>query len=948
MDYILKKFEASINLADDKDKSEYMRARIEYLIYFLLGYVWNKYKKDIDVSDMLQFSQKLGGSLTLGKIIRYIKNFDENSVVSSTDTLTEYNKYRINNIGHGFSFNADTKEENLDVLYKNLCNDISMLNQNTKNDIIVIEKKHGNRCKGYRIGSDKMFPELWEASEDMLPEIEKFPAVLFSSDNSEYNIISPFIHIERIRPTDMNFYIFFQTTSSNESAEFTNLFETSEKKTFSIPNIYRSDGFQKISGNGTIINKFKNNYTKYIDVGMLEKVKNFLKNNNAAVAIISGNGGIGKTACVQKICDDLFSSKSKDKKDFGYIIFASAKDRKFNPENERIEVIENSLKDFYGVMNTIYRTIKNEDINFASDSQLELNKFIKSITDDWDKEKKGRILFIIDDYETFNDENKKRIIDFLEKLDINKHKAIITTRNSNLITSGTQITNDPLDEERTVEFVRNKIDEINHNHIVYFEDEIKKDENRKRLYAVTEGVPLFMIQWVHIFLRDHEKAFLDVPLSSKEEAREFRVGRIYSYLSGNAKILYAALSVVKDTARRFNKDTLCKCCVISIDVDSFERSFDELVHMNIIESQNDNVYRIYNEVYLSNMEKNFNLLDESTRNSILGKFNQTYDRRSTDVPEVALFKGAEDADKRADYQTAADKYRQLIKDDQISLEIRCKAMVNLFIRMGTTADAETLKATFEEYDKKYQELTTSLTVIHQYIYSMWAKDNRVAYELIKGYLKQFDEPNSENLSLLALCATFYAMYILQYNKNNTKKLEDAFFWCNKIYLFVFSMSNDEFGRYITSQTKQNVETCLIQAFDISIELSKRNNIYKDAVSDIANFFCNKFPTDETNLKHFSVFRVYCFNMLKIIKNPSNDKIKAFKGKIKKIGNTDAILHISKCAQRLISQEEMEKLHVYLQKNTVNVKIIREDERGYEVSLIDVKPSFDDIVNNNLN
>ena len=95
MDYILKKFEASINLADDKDKSEYMRARIEYLIYFLLGYVWNKYKKDIDVSDMLQFSQKLGGSLTLGKIIRYIKNFDENSVVSSTDTLTEYNKYRI-------------------------------------------------------------------------------------------------------------------------------------------------------------------------------------------------------------------------------------------------------------------------------------------------------------------------------------------------------------------------------------------------------------------------------------------------------------------------------------------------------------------------------------------------------------------------------------------------------------------------------------------------------------------------------------------------------------------------------------------------------------------------------------------------------------------------------------------------------------------------------------
>jgi len=375
-------------------------------------------------------------------------------------------------------------------------------------------------------------------------------------------------------------------------------------------------------------------------------------------------------------------------------------------------------------------------------------------------------------------------------------------------------------------------------------------------------------------------------------------------------------------------------------VSSFERSFQELINLNVIEKQNDTIYRIYNECFLIDMEINFNLLKESTRDSIKGKFLQTYNGLATASTGEAMLEGAETAYKQADYQTAADRYRQIINDPKLSPETRCKAIKQLLIQIERTSNADELISTFANYRNKYPELTSSPAVIHQYIYSLWTNNTEKGYIEVEKCFKKFDEPDIKNLVLFALCATFYTKYILMNHKNNKKNLENAFFRCNQVYLFVSNMDDRDFGKYITSQTKQNVRTCLIQAFDISIELSKTDKSYTKNCSDIACFFCNKYPYEEADLKHFGDFRVYPFEFQKLATNSVKGTTYGFIGKV---FGKDSLLHISKCASRYISPKEMKKCSKYLENHTVNVKIIETTDDGYKVSLIGVTPSFDDII-----
>ena len=57
MDYILKRFEASINLSKpgQTERFNFLKARIEYIYYLLLGYTWNKHKNEVRLSELTSF-----------------------------------------------------------------------------------------------------------------------------------------------------------------------------------------------------------------------------------------------------------------------------------------------------------------------------------------------------------------------------------------------------------------------------------------------------------------------------------------------------------------------------------------------------------------------------------------------------------------------------------------------------------------------------------------------------------------------------------------------------------------------------------------------------------------------------------------------------------------------------------------------------------------------------
>ena len=93
------------------------------------------------------------------------------------------------------------------------------------------------------------------------------------------------------------------------------------------------DNEKRKSANGTIINIFENNYNKYIDIGIKNKILSFLtKDKSSVCATIWGHGGVGKTATVQSVCEDLTNSQNKK---FDYIIFLSAKNRHIYGHTEK-------------------------------------------------------------------------------------------------------------------------------------------------------------------------------------------------------------------------------------------------------------------------------------------------------------------------------------------------------------------------------------------------------------------------------------------------------------------------------------------------------------------------------------------------------------------------------------------------------------------------------------
>ena len=112
-----------------------------------------------------------------------------------------------------------------------------------------------------------------------------------------------------------------------------------------------------------------------------------------------GHGGVGKTALIQHIATNLFNQQRKK---FDYIIFASAKDRKYNPVTGEIEDILDNVRSFEEVIFTISSTLFDLDLGYEQFSE-DIDKYIELILNH-----NSKSLIIIDDFETFNDIERKR------------------------------------------------------------------------------------------------------------------------------------------------------------------------------------------------------------------------------------------------------------------------------------------------------------------------------------------------------------------------------------------------------------------------------------------------------------------------------------------------------------------------------------------------------------
>jgi hypothetical protein len=131
-------------------------------------------------------------------------------------------------------------------------------------------------------------------------------------------------------------------------------------------------------------------------------------------------------------------------------VFVTAKDRIYNPATGKI--VSNSSKyvrRYQEIIEIIQRTVFPDVTEKVSDSSI-------SYAEDRIQSYSGKMLIIIDDYETFIDEEKVKISNFIKTLDINHHKVVITTRNLRL-SIGMSIPTNEFDIDKTCDFLQKVI-----------------------------------------------------------------------------------------------------------------------------------------------------------------------------------------------------------------------------------------------------------------------------------------------------------------------------------------------------------------------------------------------------------------------------------------------------------------------------------------------------------
>ena len=112
--------------------------------------------------------------------------------------------------------------------------------------------------------------------------------------------------------------------------------------------------------NGTIINKFENNYSsfQYIETQSIQKkIEDFINNQSCVYATLWGHGGVGKTAAVQNFCEKL---ETDSERKFDYILFVSAKDRLYDSYTGTIKPIQDNAT-FVTIIKNLNRLIRNEE-----------------------------------------------------------------------------------------------------------------------------------------------------------------------------------------------------------------------------------------------------------------------------------------------------------------------------------------------------------------------------------------------------------------------------------------------------------------------------------------------------------------------------------------------------------------------------------------------------------
>lgn len=849
VDFILDRINSEIEISrsDSYDYVTYLRCRIEYILFFLTGYLWNKNKEDL----LPEKKQKVVSSLrrpTIGTIVSIIRELDINNEIipqhgkAIHKILDSYTNVRNVEIGHGYA-PSDEIVPKLGPFYFDLVKQIPLLSH--KYSIIIVEEKENDKYFGLRLDWDKNGrKEAWSCSADSIPPQENFPRIYFF-DGKEYNMLSPFVMLLN-RGNDI--YLFNDLMDFlSGNTKFCPLFG-SQQMTYAFPELaklYIEDDTRKISAvNKTIINDFDTNYKKYHEIGITSIILKFLQKNRASsAATIWGHGGVGKTACIQNICDTLLCSQEKS---FTYIVFVTAKDRIYNPNKGIIEDTHSTfVRKYPEVISLIVQTIFNRYDDLSQNTEL-LHHFEKKISDFQD-----RVLIIIDDYETFEDEEKAKINTFIRTLNINYHKVIITTRNKRFAI-GETISISELDAEQTKQFALAVISEQYPRQEQKLKIYLNSEKNLEMVCNSTSGRPIFIYQFVHLFVQVGCREDLLSNLSKGKEAQDFLYGRIYSNLSQEARFVFTVLPQISSPEMMFRIDILKFLLEKELTAEQFEQAFIELIDLRIVEQSGDSRGRIYAPELLEIANDAFKTQTEKFRRTVKNQLLLIGGKDISGTIQEAMLIEADQSRVNGNTEETISKYRHILNQSDFPSVTRRRALFNAANYLAaTTMNPKGASDLIFEYLNDFKD---DAEVCRRYVEYLWQQQddddgNNEAKSKADNFIRRyFSGPKGHkkytpsNYLFFITGVTYCTYYDLHYRKFETAAIKQ------RHYSNTLNEYGDELLRHITDSSFQSskstikhfAQVALIQTMKMSIELGKLDSSKLDIAVKIYNFGISNF------------------------------------------------------------------------------------------------------------
>lgn len=964
MDYILNRINNDMAICDE-NSYEYivsLRKRIEYTLFAVVGFLWNKNADELLVDDRQRIISSFD-RMSIGDVVSAITSLDIYKEIlhnkKARSIIVKYPGIRNIKIGHGYALGADLVNI-LSPLYEDLINAVPFLKDDYA--LVIVEKKDATQYHGIRIDANANGQKnRWACPKDVFPNENEFPRTYIQINNQYYKL-SPFITLNR-KGVEIEEFVFSSLTDSlTGQIKLCPLFGNNSDKQEIYSEFARFsevDEYREVSSNGTVMNCFDCNYQTYQDVGLTQIVLDFLLKNKANVsATLWGHGGVGKTACIQNVCQQLFCRKEQA---FSYIVFVTAKDRIYNPATGKISGNGSKyVRQYSEVIETIAQTV-------FPDAGVQANGEKLSIVEQQIREYSGKLLIVIDDYETFIDEEKQKISEFIKSLDINHHKVIITTRNLRL-SIGTPIPTNELDSSATCRFLQGIIDKTCPELSDLLKKELSKKEVPEIVLAATNGRPIFIYQFAYLFMQNGMKKDIFSALYSGTDAQDFLYGRVYEYLTDTAKYVFATIPAIVNDDLLFRFDMLKYILSKEVsDEDKFESAVDELVNQLVIERYTDSQGRVYAQELLSIMQNQFSKLGDSRKEAIRRLIESLGGKEISGTIEEAMLREADRSRITGNVAEIISKYRRVLNQKDSPLKIRKQALLNAASYLS--ANDLNPKAASELIKEYLPIFKDDEQIAYQYVVCLWQQEDR-KFDTVNFIREFFSKANghkktsNQYLQFFALgtsYCTYYDAVLRSYDTREKRRTQ-------------LSQTINEFGRELFEAVKLSyvklragvkhvVQMGLVQTAKTCCEFEAQDMPKLKLGLDICEFsverFNNYFMNQSKQIHEKISRKIKLIESQKTTETPGtirdpfwwnsfiadgysvNDCIEGFISGIAPYGvfvkfgknsNYKGLMHISKISHEYLPSEHLTTLFTYGQQITVKIIKIDFERKRIDLSL----------------